>query len=447
MSSPVSSIDDISPSFFAQYDALEEKARDVPRVRASLAEAQTALSVVQGEAAQATKQVQDNAAFCKEQTSRIKLVSKHWFYGTTALQPQLWLRGGCTGKVARARAKLEKALTEAPSLLCLQEELQNQQLPTMRYVVAERTAELDACVIAQAQRTAMKETVIEQNPSPHMCELREESIRTKNQLSSIEKVLSQLNKAKTCRTTAVQKLNEAQREVENAQRLVRKSGSRTRTTVTVRPCATPGCTFATSSWHATHCCNVCPQKSHRRHGRQCEKIPFAAAARAHDHGHSSPDHIRKILKIMAKAQSLVDQAVDQMRQGSTILSIVSNPTSDGLVAPSVTVITSSHLATLSPCGSESVKAQQRILLQALGTVRQYLSQASDLDSHLLRLDAKVRAEHDVWQRRLHQTNTELERERTRIFDAVRNQFVLPSGSYLAGSSVILPSAPSAPPGL
>jgi hypothetical protein len=444
MSSPVYSIDHISSSFFAQYDALEEKALDVPRVRASLAQAQTALSVVQDEASKANKQVQDNAAFCKEQTSRIELVSKHWFYGTTALQPQLWLRGGCTGKVARAQTKLEKALQEAPSLARLQDELQNQQLPTLRIVVGERTAELDACVHAQAQRQAMKETVIAQNPSPHICELREESIRTKNQLSSVEKVLSQLNQAKTCRATAVQQLNQATKEIESAQKLVRSGSSRTgTTTVTVRPCATPGCSFATSSWHATHCCNVCQQKSPRRHGRQCEKIPLAAAARVHHHSPASPDHIRKVLKIMTKAQSLVDQAVDQMRQASTILSIVSHSTALGL---SASAVQSAHLATPSPCGSESVKMQQRILEQALVTVRQYVSQASDLEAHLARLDAKVTAEHDVLQRRLHQTNDDLERERMRIFDAVRSQFV-PSGSYLAGSSFILPPAPSAPPGL
>jgi hypothetical protein len=410
---------------------------------------------VQGVAEKAFTQVEDNAAFCKEQTSRIELVSKHWFYGTTALQPQLWLRGGCAGKVARAQAKLEKALNEAPSLARMQEELQNQQLPTMRLVVSERTAELEACVHAQAQRHAMKERVIAQNPSPHICELREESIRTKNQLSSVENVLAQLHQAQTCHTTAVQKLNEAQREIVSAQRLLHNSGcsSRsTRTTVTtVRPCATPGCSFATSSWHATHCCNVCQQKSHRRrHGRQCEQIPLAAASTAprghgrHQHGHaSSPDHIRKIQKIMAQTQSLVDQAVDQMRQGSTILSIVSNPIANGLAACTVT---SSHLATLSSCGSESVKAQQRILQQALDTVRQYVSQASDLDSHRMRLNAKVGAEHKVWQRRQEQTTTDLERERARVFDAVRNQFV-PSDSYFAGSSVILPPAPSAPPGL
>jgi septal ring factor EnvC (AmiA/AmiB activator) len=134
-----------------------------------------------------------------------------------------------------------------------------------------------------------------------------------------------------------------------------------------------------------------------------------------------------------------------MRQASTILSIVSpHPSVHGLAVASA--VQSCHLATPSPCGSDSVKIQQRVLQQALVTVRQYVSQARDLEAHLERLDAKVTAEHDVLQRRLHQTNTDLKRERTRIFDAVRNQFV-PSGSYLAGSSVILPPAPSAPVGL
>ena len=39
--------------------------------------------------------------------AKIDLLETHWFYGTTALQPQLWLKGGVQGKIARQKMKLQ----------------------------------------------------------------------------------------------------------------------------------------------------------------------------------------------------------------------------------------------------------------------------------------------------------------------------------------------------
>jgi hypothetical protein len=88
MSSPVIPVDNLSPSFFYQYDALKNDADSLEHSEAAMTEAQYALQKVQKDLDNVAKEVEHNRSVYKEQVDRIRLVSTHWFYGTTTLQPQ-----------------------------------------------------------------------------------------------------------------------------------------------------------------------------------------------------------------------------------------------------------------------------------------------------------------------------------------------------------------------
>ena len=110
--------DVLSVDFFQFYDELDLDASSLEDASSALKEAKTQRDQLQRELSKLQKELRTLRAFVKEQKDRIGLVSTHWFYGTTLLQPQLWLRGGCKGKIERARIKLEK--------------VENQELPKLQ---------------------------------------------------------------------------------------------------------------------------------------------------------------------------------------------------------------------------------------------------------------------------------------------------------------------------
>ena len=97
----------MEPDFFPRYDALGAESASLDGVEASLSRASAALGKERGDLEHEKSLLLKNESYTREQKERIELVSNHWFYGTTALQPQLWLRGGAQGKIDRAKAKLD----------------------------------------------------------------------------------------------------------------------------------------------------------------------------------------------------------------------------------------------------------------------------------------------------------------------------------------------------
>ena len=87
-------------------------------------------------------------AFAQEQRDRIDLVSSHWFFGNTALQPQLWLRGGVEGKKKRAEAKLGRAEGEHPALV--------QAIRASEAALPALQEKLNGCRSAHARRTQIE---------------------------------------------------------------------------------------------------------------------------------------------------------------------------------------------------------------------------------------------------------------------------------------------------
>ena len=95
----------VDASTFQRYDELKSEASLMVGVDERLTKVSTELAQAKIDLRKATEANEANEKDLKEQKDRIELVKDHWFYGTTALQPQLWFRGGVEGKAGRSGGK------------------------------------------------------------------------------------------------------------------------------------------------------------------------------------------------------------------------------------------------------------------------------------------------------------------------------------------------------
>lgn len=121
----------LTPEFFRLYDELWQAASSSEAAQVMLRDVSKERDETHGKLKELLHKLDTNRHFAMEQIQRIELVSTHWFYGTTLLQPQLWLRGGCQGKIARARTKLSKCDAEYPTLLRGKQQIENSSLPRL----------------------------------------------------------------------------------------------------------------------------------------------------------------------------------------------------------------------------------------------------------------------------------------------------------------------------
>ena len=121
----------LTPEFFRLYDELWQAASSSEAAQVMLRDASKERDETQVQLKELLHKLDTNRTFAMEQIQRIELVSTHWFYGTTMLQPQLWFRGGCQGKIARARTKLSKCDAEYPPLLQGIEQLETNTIPRL----------------------------------------------------------------------------------------------------------------------------------------------------------------------------------------------------------------------------------------------------------------------------------------------------------------------------
>lgn len=159
-------------TWFSRFDTMVAEAGDLEEVQASLKAAKEKLGAVQGETDAAIAARKKSERFMKEQEDRIKLVSTHWFFGTTALQPQLWMRGGVEGKMARAKTKLEIAKSEHPILLRQEAEFTEERLPAQKEEVKQLGASIELKKGLKKETADMREAAIAANPSNEMQRLR-----------------------------------------------------------------------------------------------------------------------------------------------------------------------------------------------------------------------------------------------------------------------------------
>lgn len=129
MTSSISPPQVLSEDFFRLYDNLARVAASKPSSQSTWNQVKAQRDKVVHDRAILANEVVRNLTFTKEQEERIELVSTHWFYGTTALQPQLWFRGGCPGKIDRAKKKLKDRKEELPKLMAALENIDTNILP------------------------------------------------------------------------------------------------------------------------------------------------------------------------------------------------------------------------------------------------------------------------------------------------------------------------------
>ena len=155
-------------SFFDKYDELDKEIEGLGGLESSHASAKEGLQKARAELAAATRAREASDAFIKEQVDRIELVESHWFYGTTALQPQLWFRGGTQGKIGRAQAKLDKAKAEHGALAEAERVLAEERVPSLERE-ERRLHTLGARKVAvEKERAEMRVAAIAANPSQIM---------------------------------------------------------------------------------------------------------------------------------------------------------------------------------------------------------------------------------------------------------------------------------------
>ena len=165
----------LEPGFFSRYDALGQQSQSLQGAPAALANAQALLQQQKAALEQQKAAIAYNIKYTKEQEDRIEACSTHWFYGNTALQPQLWFRGGTEGKIERAKAKLAKCNEERPGLEAAAVQLETVVVPTHEAEVERLSAAAASKAAADTERDQMRERACLSYPSPNLLNLQQQA--------------------------------------------------------------------------------------------------------------------------------------------------------------------------------------------------------------------------------------------------------------------------------
>eukprot|EP00526_Cylindrotheca_closterium_P005006 CAMPEP_0113605790 /NCGR_PEP_ID=MMETSP0017_2-20120614/2516_1 /TAXON_ID=2856 /ORGANISM="Cylindrotheca closterium" /LENGTH=622 /DNA_ID=CAMNT_0000514305 /DNA_START=23 /DNA_END=1891 /DNA_ORIENTATION=- /assembly_acc=CAM_ASM_000147 len=317
-------LDVLSLEFFQLYDSLAEDASRVEESTTALERARSERDATQSELAMQQNDLQKIRALIKEQQDRIHLITTHWFYGTTLFQPQLWLRGGCTGKKRRAEKKLNVATNEKlPASVASVNESEARLSQKLR-IVEEQLRFFEVAANAASEREGMKARAVIENPSNEIRRLqREEAVsisrlkHSKTELESLDTVAVKIGGRQKEHNEAIKFLKKAlthrdrhdvlknnpvelprpidvlrnteQHETSSEawlpngtksvlirtkhdhQKHLFRVDKHNRLLMTNSPCPND-CGFLVT-WNGTYCCNACASGT-GCHGRRCERMPI-----------------------------------------------------------------------------------------------------------------------------------------------------------------------------
>lgn len=320
------SLNILSVEFFQLFDSLAEDASRVEESTTALERAKSERGVIQSELAKKQDDLQKIRAFIKEQQDRIRLIATHWFYGTTLFQPQLWLKGGCTGKKRRAEKKLSIATNEKLPVSVASVAQSETRLSQKLRLVEEQSRFFELAANAASERAAMKARAALENASDEIRRLqREESVTisrlncTKTELESLDTVIVKIGSRQKEHNNSIKFLkkalthrdrhdvlknnpvemprpidiltNETQhdscseawlpngtksvliRTKRDHQKHLFRVDKHNRLLMTNSPCPN-GCGFLVT-WHGSYCCNGCAS-GRGCHGSRCERMPIHA---------------------------------------------------------------------------------------------------------------------------------------------------------------------------
>ena len=304
----------VDAAFFSHYDALGAEAASLSNAKSALDAATAALNKCKQDLLNAKNALLKNEAYAKEQRDRIKLVSEHWFFGNTALQPQLWLRGGTEGKIGRAKAKLEQCETEQPNLANAVNFIERTTLPPLQQAADQCRSANERKHKLEADCKGMFDQAVAANVSPTLTQLQgqdaalqSEVTATQQNAQALHAIAAQCIEGRQHYERAAARIREAQRlnNAAVAEHSAMHAGAQSppggggvpwqrdqvvrgpngeqmlawqaQQLAGVRPCP-GGCGYRVT-WHATHCCNAC-QRHAGQHGPRCERIACRSAADA-----------------------------------------------------------------------------------------------------------------------------------------------------------------------
>lgn len=164
----------LTKEFFRYYESLGRDASELEDVRISLQRAKKEQDDVHSKLQCQQERLKSIRCSIEEEKKRIELTSSHWFYGTTTLQPQLWLRGGCKGKVERARKKIVKAQEEDIPNTAVEIETCQIQLPDLQKITKEKSDQFKVSSNATSERRAMKDQAVLEYPSINLSQLQQQ---------------------------------------------------------------------------------------------------------------------------------------------------------------------------------------------------------------------------------------------------------------------------------
>ena len=399
----------------------------------------------------ARKAVETNRMFTKEQADRIDLVSTHWFYGTTAFQPQLWLRGGCTGKIERAVAKLERSKSERPKLEGIMHE-HKEVLTVAQESLSIQKDSHQQVSNAAAETRRMRDELVQRNPSPQLMEIERQQVRLqgeilfqKRQVANLNSIRSSLQEVNSVFQRAEADLTEAERHRQQAEQLTRESKFPSNSNVSTAanpttdsstnnsenyPCCPNGCGYAVT-WHQSHCCGACKQG--RKHGPRCERIkasshqPSAQQQQRRDEmQRERQEKERRISQLKVKVQNSIKAGEHKVQNGFDALTNAGISLSGFGLTGGMPLTIPASAASPCACGPNPGIGPSHgcSLIKRIYQLRQTLCQHEVLLKHqksvLSRLQVDYEQRLQTIQRQLQRVEEMMEHERSRIFETVRS---------------------------
>jgi hypothetical protein len=456
-------------SFFQTYDELIEQARSMTLDQTVRDEALSLQTTCQSSLTARIQAVQSNEDMIKEQTDRIALVSTHWFYGNSVYQPQLWLRGGCAGKLARAQRKLTGAEQIRPQLR-QEEQLAQQEHDTAAERLRQCQIAYEQSFSAEEQRCRLQEEMVQKYPSTKLHDLLRETAdhqKTIDTLISRSKEIGDIgrtvNTAERQFESALSSAQRAESALQHVERLEQADNdnhhrySETRESVVA---------VQHHNNHRSTTRNRNPRRPGSVHsqgdnngGGQQQTVPVQRRQRSHGQSHHSSttgivdhdngDTARRNNNVlqMERQQRLATEALRQahglMKEGSNTLEL----TVDQLIryirchGATTTARSPSRLIVLGgSLANDNTMTASRIAIQDLRLQITQLQSVREEHAVLVReVQDELRLVRTTAADALQRHQTEIASEKTRIVDALREQTRMRSGAI--PTIGVNPSAP------
>mmetsp|Transcript_49826 Transcript_49826/g.166517 ORF Transcript_49826/g.166517 Transcript_49826/m.166517 type:complete len:367 (-) Transcript_49826:274-1374(-) len=157
-------------SFFNKYEELEREMSALTMASHSLEVVNQRLATAHSDLYITRKKLRENHERQGIRIARIAACQSSWLFGCTLLQPQLWLRGGVRGKIARQRAKLDREARLEPDLAS-RVRLADAALRPLAAEAATLEAAVSRRQAAERQRRAMFATAVAAHPTSELFRL------------------------------------------------------------------------------------------------------------------------------------------------------------------------------------------------------------------------------------------------------------------------------------